>query len=55
LPTSAKQTVLCVEDALRQNSAIELLVNNAGAANLAPFLASDADSHEALNTSTPRR
>ena len=42
--------IVRVEDALRQNSAIELLVNNAGAANLAPFLASDADSHEALNT-----
>lgn len=42
--------IVRVEDALRQNSAIELLVNNAGAANLAPFLSSDADSHEALNT-----
>lgn len=39
-----------VEETLQQNSAIEVLVNNAGAANLAPFLSSDADSHEALNT-----
>ena len=39
-----------VEETLRQERAIELLVNNAGAANLAPLLSSDADSHEALNT-----
>lgn len=39
-----------VEETLRQNSNIELLVNNAGAANMAPFLSSDAEAHEAINT-----
>lgn len=39
-----------IEETLRQNSAIDLLVNNAGAASLTPFLASDADAHEAINT-----
>jgi len=39
-----------IEEILRQTRTIDVLVNNAGAANLAPFLASDAAAHEAINT-----
>ncbi|MCZ3382391.1 SDR family oxidoreductase [Kosakonia sp. SOY2] len=39
-----------VETVLRDDTTISLLVNNAGAANLAPILSSGADQHEAINT-----
>ncbi|MEJ8323829.1 SDR family oxidoreductase [Kosakonia sacchari] len=39
-----------VETVLRDDTTISLLVNNAGAANLAPILSSSADQHEAINT-----
>jgi short-subunit dehydrogenase len=42
--------ILAVEETLRHNTAITLLVNNASAASLTPFLASSADAHEAINT-----
>lgn len=39
-----------VETVLRDDTTISLLVNNAGAANLAPILSSGAEQHEAINT-----
>lgn len=39
-----------VEAILRDNTTISLLVNNAGAANLAPILSSSAEQHETINT-----
>ena len=39
-----------VETVLRDDTTIRLLVNNAGAANLATILSSGADQHEAINT-----
>lgn len=47
---SRTEGIQSVEETLRSNAAITLLVNNAGAASLTPLLASDADTHEAINT-----
>lgn len=47
---SHSEGILSIEETLRQNSEITLLVNNAGAASLTPLLASDAAAHEAINT-----
>jgi short-subunit dehydrogenase len=35
---------------LRSNTAIDTLVNNAGTAQMAPFLAGDVAQHQAINT-----
>ena len=42
--------IRAVEEVLHSNTAIDTLVNNAGTAQMAPFLASDAASHQAINT-----
>ncbi|MFN1130577.1 SDR family NAD(P)-dependent oxidoreductase [Lelliottia nimipressuralis] len=42
--------IRAVEEVLHSNNAIDTLVNNAGTAQMAPFLASDAASHQAINT-----
>ncbi|AHJ74423.1 SDR family NAD(P)-dependent oxidoreductase [Kosakonia sacchari] len=47
---SAAEGIQQVEAVLRDDTTISLLVNNAGAANLAPILSSNADQHEAINT-----
>lgn len=47
---SAVEGIQQVETVLRDDTTISLLVNNAGAANLAPILSSSADQHEAINT-----
>ncbi|MDN2484593.1 SDR family oxidoreductase [Kosakonia sacchari] len=47
---SAAEGIQQVEAVLRDDTTISLLVNNAGAANLAPILSSSADQHEAINT-----
>jgi len=47
---SAVEGIQQVEAVLRDDTTISLLVNNAGAANLAPILSSSADQHEAINT-----
>lgn len=47
---SQPEGIARVEAVLRENTAIDLLVNNAGAANLAPFLSSTAEQHETINT-----
>lgn len=39
-----------VETVLRENADIDFLVNNAGAANMASFLSSSAEQHEAIHT-----
>ncbi|WOZ75900.1 SDR family NAD(P)-dependent oxidoreductase [Kosakonia sacchari] len=46
---SAIEGIQQVETVLRDDTTISLLVNNAGAANLAPILSSSADQHEAIN------
>ncbi|PDO88317.1 SDR family NAD(P)-dependent oxidoreductase [Kosakonia pseudosacchari] len=47
---SKAEGIQLVETVLRDDTTINLLVNNAGAANLAPVLSSNADQHEAINT-----
>ncbi|MDZ7321499.1 SDR family oxidoreductase [Kosakonia sacchari] len=47
---STAEGIQQVEAVLRDDTTISLLVNNAGAANLAPILSSSADQHEAINT-----
>lgn len=47
---STAEGIQQVETVLRDDTTISLLVNNAGAANLAPILSSSADQHEAINT-----
>ena len=42
--------IRAVEDELRSNTAIDALVNNAGTAQMAPFLAGDVAAHQAINT-----
>ncbi len=42
--------IRAVEEMLRSNPAIDTLVNNAGAAQIAPFLAGDVAAHQAINT-----
>lgn len=47
---SKAEGIQLVETVLRDDTTINLLVNNAGAANLAPVLSKNADQHEAINT-----
>jgi short-subunit dehydrogenase len=47
---SRSEGIQSIEETLRSNTTITLLVNNAGAASLTPILASDATAHEAINT-----
>ncbi len=42
--------IRAVEEALRSNTAIDTLINNAGTAQMAPFLAGDVAQHQAINT-----
>lgn len=42
--------IALVENILREDASIELLVNNAGAGDIKSFLKSTADQHEAINT-----
>jgi len=41
--------IRAVEEVLRSNSRIDTLVNNAGTAQMAPFLAGDVAQHQAIN------
>ena len=42
--------IRAVEEELRSNTAIDTLVNNAGTAQMAPFLAGEVAQHQAINT-----
>lgn len=42
--------IRAVENELRSNTAIDTLVNNAGTAQMAPFLAGEVAQHQAINT-----
>ncbi|HCA7457897.1 TPA: SDR family oxidoreductase [Enterobacter roggenkampii] len=42
--------IRAVEEELRSNTAIDALVNNAGTAQMAPFLAGEVAQHQAINT-----
>ena len=44
-----EQGIRAVEEELRSNTAIDTLINNAGTAQMAPFLAGDVQ-HQAINT-----
>lgn len=41
--------IRAVEEILRSNTAIDILINNAGTAQMAPFLAGDVVQHQAIN------
>ncbi|MCT9843153.1 SDR family oxidoreductase [Leclercia adecarboxylata ATCC 23216 = NBRC 102595] len=41
--------IRAVEESLRSNTAIDTLINNAGTAQMAPFLAGDVAQHQAIN------
>ena len=45
--------IRAVEEELRSNTAIDTLVNNAGTAQMAPFLAGEVAQHQAINTLNP--
>ena len=45
-----EQGIRAVEEELRSNTAIDTLINNAGTAQMAPFLAGDVAQHQAINT-----
>lgn len=42
--------IRAVEETLRSNTSIDTLINNAGTAQMAPFLAGDVARHQAINT-----